>query len=57
MDSLIASEIIVPESYTGPVIEEDTEITEEFVNTAIEYMKLQKFIHKKIYLDTFKKSY
>lgn len=47
MDSINAEDIVVPESYTGPVINEETELTNEFVMKAIEYMKDQKFIHKK----------
>jgi len=47
MDQINANDLTVPESYTGPVIEEDTELTEEFVKKACDYMKDQKFIHKK----------
>ena len=47
MDKIDHNSITVPESYTGPVIEETTEITEEFVKTTCSYMSDQKFIHKK----------
>ena len=40
-------ELIVPDSYNGPVIEMDTVIDMKLVMDCITYMKEQKFIHKK----------
>jgi len=47
MDTIDPEDLEVPESYKGPVIEMEGELTEETVMSALDYMKEQKYIHKK----------
>jgi len=49
LDSIVTNlnEIIVPDSYTGPKLAEEEEITKEWVVKLLEHMKDQKVLHKK----------
>ena len=47
IDSFDEQQIYVEESYDGPIIEQDTEITFDFVLTIIEYLRNQKQLHKR----------
>jgi len=41
------NDIVVPDSYTGPKLAEDEEITKEWVLKLMDHMKNQKVLHKK----------